>query len=137
MPPRKRIATAPAATEGAKIGEPAPKAIIDTDTASVGIPPQPDYDPREELRAMRKQLETLRHEISAVARSVKGGAMQAARQTEATAKLYPVSSLLAVAAVAGACAFAIAGFRASTPRSRYDRALDEMRDLYDRVRDRL
>lgn len=137
MPPRKRTATAPAATEGAKIGEPVPKAIIDTDTASVGIPPQPDYDPREELRAMRKQLESLRLEISAAARSVKGGAMQAARQTESTVKLYPVSSLLAVAAVAGALAFAIAGLHSSTPRSRYDRALDEMRDLYDRIRDHL
>ncbi|UFS78951.1 MULTISPECIES: hypothetical protein [Rhizobium] len=137
MPPRKRTATAPAVTEGAKIGEPVPKAIVDTSNASVGIPPQPDYDPREEIRALRRQMESLRREISAAARSVKGGAMQAARQTEATVKLYPVSSLLAVAAVAGAFAFAIAGLRSSTPRSRYERALDEMRDLYDRIRDRL
>lgn len=137
MPPRKRTDTAPLVAKGAKIGEPVPKAIVDTNTAVVGIPPQPDYDPREEIGALRKQMEALRQQISDAAQSVKGGARQAARQTEATVKLYPVSSLLAAAAVAGAFAFAIAGLRSSTPRSRYDRALDEVRDLYDRIRDRL
>jgi hypothetical protein len=42
MPPRMDK-TATLVTKGAKIGEPVPRAIVDTNTASVGIPPQPDF----------------------------------------------------------------------------------------------
>ena len=137
MPPRKPAKPAALDTTGAKIASPVPKGVIDTATGEVGVPSQPHYDPHEELGALRKQLETLQKQVSAAAQSVKGGAREAARQSEATVKLYPVSTLVAVAAVVGAVAFAIAGSRAAPARSRYDRALDEMRDLYDKVRDRI
>jgi len=137
MPPRKPAKPAALDTTGAKIASPVPKGVIDTATGEVGVPTQPDYDPREELGAMRKQLEILQKQVSAATQSVKSGARQAARQTEATVKLYPVSTLVAVAAAAGAIAFAIAGTRSAPPRSRYDSALDEIRHLYDKVRDRI
>jgi hypothetical protein len=130
--PRKRTDATSLKTESAKVGDPIPKAIIDTNIAAVGIPPQ---DPRDQIGAMRAQIETLRQQISDVARSVRGEATKAARQTEATVKLYSVSALVAVAVVS-VFAFAVAGLRAAPPRSRYDRALDEMRDLYDQLRNR-
>jgi hypothetical protein len=136
MPPRKPTETAKLESSVTKIGEPVPKAVIDVNTASVGIPPQPNRDPGVELGALRKQVETLQQQVADAAQAVKGGTRQAARQAEATVKLYPVSALLAVAAVASAFAFAIAGRRTAPPRSRYDSALDEARGLYDRVRDR-
>ena len=136
MSPRKRIDAPTLDIGGAKIGEPDPETIVDTDASSRGTPSQPDFDPREELRALRKQIDSLRQQVSAAAQVVKGSAKQAARQTEATVKLYPVSTLVVVAVVSGAFAFTIAGLRAAPPRSRAERVLDEMRALYDRMRDR-
>jgi ElaB/YqjD/DUF883 family membrane-anchored ribosome-binding protein len=137
MPPRKPTKPSALDTTGAKIASPVPKGVIDTATGEVGVPTQPDDDPHEELGALRRQVETLQKQVSAATLGIKGGAREAARQTEATVKLHPVSTLVAVAAVVGAIAFAIAGSRSTPPRSRYDRALDEMRDLYDKVRDRI
>jgi hypothetical protein len=114
-----------------------PKGVVDTATGKVGVPVQPDHDLHEELGALRKQLETLQKQVTSVAQGIKGGARVAARQTEATVKLYPVSTMVAVAAAVGAIAFALASSRSAPPRSRYDRAFDEMRDLYDRVRERI
>ena len=57
------------------------------------------------------------------------------RQTEAAVKLYPASTLLLVAAVAGALAFAVR--RAALPRHRPPPALRELRDLYDTIRERI
>jgi hypothetical protein len=136
MPPRKEK-TVTLVTEGAKIGEPVPRAIVDTNTASVGIPPQPDFNPAEEISALRQQVDTLRKQLAEAAGTAKVSAKAAARQTQATVKLYPVSSLFAVAAVAGAFAFAVAGLRSTRSRTRYDSTLDDLRDLYDRVRDRI
>jgi hypothetical protein len=137
MPPRKPTKITTLDTTAAKIGEPVPKGIVDIDTASLGIPPQPDLGPREELSALRKQVDVLRRQVDDAAQAAKVGARQVARRTDATVKLYPVSTLVTVAAVAGAFAFAVAGLRAAPPRSHSDRALDEMRDLYDRIRGRL
>jgi hypothetical protein len=136
MPPRKDK-TATLLTQGAKIGEPVPRAVVDTNTASVGIPPQPDFNPAEEIGALRRQVETLREQLASAAHRTKVSAKQVARDTEATVKLYPVSSLVAVAAVAGAFAFAVAGLRSVPSRTRYERTLDDLRDLYDRIRDRI
>jgi len=119
-------------TTGAKIGEPVPKAIIDTNTASVGIPRQSDQGLREELSALRQQIDALQQQVFHGARAAKGGARKAVRQTQAAVKLYPASSLLLVATVAGALAFA--GRRASVPRHRHQAALREVRDFYDRIR---
>ncbi|EJT02213.1 hypothetical protein [Rhizobium sp. CCGE 510] len=135
MPRRKSNETATLDTKGAKIGEPVPKAIIDMKTASVGIPPQPDQELREELSALRQQIDVLQQQLFDGARSLKGGARKAIRQTEAAVKLYPASTLLFVAAVAGALAFA--GRRASLPRHRHQSALREFRDLYDTIRERI
>jgi hypothetical protein len=135
MPPRKRT-TATLDTKGAKIGEPIAKAIVDTNTASLGIPPQPAYDPTEEINALRKQIDLLRKQVADATQAVKSGASQAARKTQATAALYPMSTLIATVAVIGAFAFALSARRATSPRSRYDLALAEMRDLFDRARDR-
>ena len=84
MSPRKRIDAPTLDIGGAKIGEPDPETIVDTDASSRGTPSQPDFDPREELRALRKQIDSLRQQVSAAAQVVKGSAKQAARQTEAT-----------------------------------------------------
>ncbi|AXA43372.1 hypothetical protein [Rhizobium leguminosarum] len=137
MPPRKSAKSATLEAAGPKIGSPVPKGIVNTATGEVGAAVQSAYDPGEEFAAVRKQLETLQKQVSDAAQTIKSGARKAARQTEATVKLYPVSTMIAVAAAVGAIAFAIAGSRSAPPRSRYDRALDEMRDLYDRVRDRI
>lgn len=134
--PAKKTITKPLVAEGAKIGEPVPRAIVHTNTASVGIPPQPEFNPEKEIGALRKQLETLHQQVAAASLAVKGGARQAARQTEATVKLYPLSSLGAVAAVAAVFVFAITGRQTSPKRSRYDRSLEDLRDLYDSVRGR-
>ncbi|MBX5156840.1 hypothetical protein HJB89_06800 [Rhizobium sp. NZLR8] len=134
MPRRKSTETMTLDTNGAKIGEPVPKAIIDTNTASVGIPRQPDQGLREELSALRQQIDALQRQVFDGARSLKGGARKAKRQTEAAVKLYPASTLILVAAVAGA--FAFAGHRASLPRHRHQ-SLRELRDLYDAIRERI
>ena len=136
MPPRKDK-TATLVTEGAKIGEPVPRAIVDTNTASVGIPPQADFNPDEEISALRQQVDALRKQLAEAAGGAKASARVAARQTQATVKLYPVLSLFAVAAVAGAFAFAVAGLRTTPARTRYESTLDDLRDLYGRVRDRI
>ncbi|MBY3045834.1 hypothetical protein [Rhizobium leguminosarum] len=135
MPRRKSTETTTLDTKGAKIGEPVPKAVIDTNTASVGVPRQSDHDLAEELGALRKQIGTLQQQVLDAARSAKGSAGKAMRQTEAAVKLYPASTLLLVAAVAGALAFA--GRRAALPRHRPPLALRELRDLYDTIRERL
>ncbi len=93
-------------------------------------------DAEEEIGALRKQLETLQKQVAVAAQAVKGGTREAVRQTEATVKLYPASSLLVVAAVAGAFAIIVAGLRSPPPRSRYDGTMEDLRDLYDRLRDR-
>ncbi|MCA2406443.1 hypothetical protein [Rhizobium leguminosarum] len=135
MPRRKSTETTTLDTKGAKIGEPVPKAVIDTNTASVGVPRQSDHDLAEELGALRKQIGTLQQQVLDAARSAKGSAGKAMRQTEAAVKLYPASTLLLVAAVAGALAFA--GRRAALPRHRPPLALRELRNLYDTIRERL
>lgn len=136
MAPRKDK-HASLATEGAKIGEPVPRAIVDTNTASVGIPPQPAFNSVEEISALRQQVDTLRKQLAQAALNAKASAKVAARQTHATVKLYPMSSLFAVAAVAGAFAFAVAGLRSTPTRTRHESTLDDLRDLYDRIRDRI
>ncbi|RFB88410.1 hypothetical protein B5K11_23185 [Rhizobium leguminosarum bv. trifolii] len=135
MPRRKSNETATLDTKGAKIGEPVPKAVIDINTASVGVPRQADQDLREELSALRQQIDSLQQQILDGVRSVKGGAGKAMRRTEAVVKLYPASTLLLVAAVAAA--FACAGRRASLPRPRHQSALREVRDFYDTIRARI
>ncbi|MGO7153357.1 hypothetical protein [Rhizobium leguminosarum] len=135
MPRRKSTETTTLDTKGAKIGEPVPKAVIDTNTASVGVPRQSDHDLAEELGALRKQIGTLQQQVLDAARSAKGSAGKAMRQTEAAVKLYPASTLLLVAAVAGALAFA--GRRAALTRHRPQPALRELRDLYDSIRERM
>lgn len=122
--------------DGAKIGEPVPRGFVDTSSGSVGIQPLPEFDAQEEISTLRRQLEIVRQQLADAAGAVKGGAQQVARQTEATVKLYPVSTLVTVAALAGAFAFAVAGLRAVPERSRYDRTLNDLREMYDRVRDR-
>jgi hypothetical protein len=47
-----------------------------------------------------------------------------------------VSTLIATVTVVGAFALALSARRATAPRSRYDLALAEMRDLFDQARDR-
>ncbi|MGO6969732.1 hypothetical protein [Rhizobium leguminosarum] len=135
MPRRKSTETTTLDTKGAKIGEPIPKAVIDTNTASVGVPRQSDHDLAEEVGALRKQIGTLQQQVLDAARSAKGSAGKAMRQTEAAVKLYPASTLLLIAAVAGALAFA--GRRAALPRRRPQPALRELRDLYDTIRERI
>ncbi|EJC83599.1 hypothetical protein Rleg4DRAFT_6653 [Rhizobium leguminosarum bv. trifolii WSM2297] len=135
MPRRKSTETMTLDTQGAKIGEPVPKAVIDTNTASVGVPRQPDHGLQEELNTLRQQIDALQQQILDGARSVEAGARKAMRQTEATVKLYPVSTLLIVAAAVGA--FAFAARSASPPRRRHQPALRELRDLYETIRERI
>ncbi|MGR8927559.1 hypothetical protein ACU8MB_27990 (plasmid) [Rhizobium leguminosarum] len=135
MPRRKSTETTTLDSRGAKIGEPVPKAVIDTNTASVGVPRQPDHDLGEELSVLRKQIGALEQQVLGAARSAKGSAGRAMRQTEAAVKLYPASTLLLVAVIAGALAFA--GRRAALPRHRPQPALRELRDLYDSIRGRV
>jgi hypothetical protein len=135
MAPRKTTDTTTLDIAGAKIGEPA-KTIVERSKASAGVPAQADFNAEREIGALRTQLEVMQKQLSAAAYAAKGGAKEAARQTQATVKLYPVSTLVAVAAIAGAFAFAVAGLRSSPTRSRYDWSVDDLRDLYDRLRDR-
>ena len=135
MPPSKRSTTTTLDTTAAKIGEPIRKAILDTDTGSFGVQIEPDYDPQAEIGALREQIATLREQLADAADAVKGGARRVIRQTEGTAKLYPVSTVAAVAAATAAFVLIVAGLRA-TPEPRHERMLDEMRDLYGRVRGR-
>lgn len=131
MPPRKRGTTTLEASE-TKIGEAVPKAVIDTAKSAVGIPPH--ADPVEEIAAMRSQLEALREQISETASKVGDGAKQAARHIEGTAKLYPMSSVLAVAGLTALIVFAVTGVRSAPPRSRSERMLEDLQDLSERAR---
>ncbi len=90
MPPRKSTATKTLDTTGAKIGEPVPKAIIDTNTASVGVPRQAESDLQEDLSALRKQIDALQQRVANAAQSAKGNAGDAMRQTQAAVKRHPV-----------------------------------------------
>jgi hypothetical protein len=134
--PAKTNGTAALISDGAKLGEPVPRAIVDTNSASVGIPPQPEANAEEQIGALHKQLDALRQQISDAASKIKGGVRQVGRQTEASVKLYPLSGLMTVAAIAGAVALVIAGLRSSPPRSRYGGMLDEIGTLYGKLRDR-
>jgi hypothetical protein len=133
MPPRKRGTTTLEASE-TKIGEAVPKAVIDSAKASVGIPPH--VYPVEEVAAMRSQLEALREQISDMASRIGDGARQTARQVEGTAKLYPMSSVLAVAGLTAVFVFAVTGICSGPPRSRSERILEDVQDLYERARRR-
>jgi len=119
------------ADDSVKIGEPIPRGVVDTSATS-----RAEFDVEQEIGALRNELEIVRRHIADAAGAVKGGARQVARQTEATVKLYPVSTLVTVAALAGAFAFAVAGLRAGPSRSRYDRTTNDLRELFERVRDR-
>jgi len=121
--------------DGAKIGEPVPRGVIDTG-ASGGNQSLADFDAQKEIGALRRELESVRQQLATATGTVKDGARQVARQTEATVKLYPLSTLVTVATLAGAFAFAIVGLRAGPSRSRYERTLDDLRDMYGKVRDR-
>jgi len=118
-------------SEGARLGEPVPRAVIDKATASVGIPPQPDFNAGEEIDILRKRLEDLRQHMAS------DGARQAALQTEVGVKLYPMSSLLAAAAATAAFTLAIVGLFPRSRRTRYERISDDLRGVFDSVRDRL
>ncbi|MDC7744669.1 hypothetical protein [Rhizobium binxianense] len=134
MPRRKSTGTTTLDTKGAKIGEPVPKAVIDIVTASVGIPRQPHHGLHEELNTLRQKIDALQKQVLTAARSVKGGAGEAMRQTEAAVKLYPASTILLVAAAAGALAFAA---RRASSRHRHQSVLRGVTDLYDTIRERI
>ena len=75
-------------SEGAKLGEPVPRAIVDINTASVGIQPQPEFNAQEELSFLRNQLENIKQQLADATGTVKGGARRAVKQTQATVKLH-------------------------------------------------
>lgn len=124
------------ADDSAKIGEPIPRGVVDPSVPVGGVQSGAEFDVEQEIGALRNEMEVVRRHIADAAGAVKGGARQVARQTEATVKLYPVSTLVTVAALAGAFAFAVAGLGAGPSRSRYDRTTDDLRELFERVRDR-
>jgi hypothetical protein len=133
MPPRKRGSTTLEASE-TKIGEAVPRAVIDTVNEVVGVSPQ--INPVEEIAEVRGQLETLRSQIADATAKIGSGARQAGRQAEASAKLYPMSSVLAVAGLAALFVLAVTGLRSAPSRSRSQQMLDGLQDLYDRTRGR-
>ncbi|MBX4909895.1 hypothetical protein HJA82_21305 [Rhizobium bangladeshense] len=135
MPRRKNNVGTTLDTEGAKIGEPVPKAIIDINTASVGVPRQAEQDLRTELGALRQQVDRLQQQVISAGRSAKGGARNAVRETEALVKHYPLSTFALMAAVAGLLTFA--SRQLSPPRHRESSALRDLRDFYDRMRERI
>lgn len=135
MPRRKSSETTNLETSGAKIGEPVPKAIIDVNTASVGIPRQPEEDLRAELSSLRKQIGMLQQQVLGAGRLAKDRAGKAIHQTEAVVKHHPLSTVLLVAAVAGV--FAFASYHVSSQRRREPSALRDIRDFYDRMRERI
>jgi ElaB/YqjD/DUF883 family membrane-anchored ribosome-binding protein len=134
---RKPTVTKTLDTKGEKIGEPMAKEIVEPSKDSSGIPAQTGFNAHSEIGKLRTELDAMQEQLAAVAESVKAEARQVARQTEATVKLYPVSSLIAVAAVAGVFALAVAGRRVTPARSRYETTMDDIRDLYDKLRDRM
>lgn len=136
MAPRKSSETETLLdVNGPAIGEPVSKAEIEESRAETGIPRQAGYNAEEELGVLRRELAALQKTVTGMAASAKAGAVEAARQTEATVKLYPVSSLVATAAVCAAFALALAHLRAP-PRSRYDRLVEEFADIAARLRGR-
>ncbi|ANK95224.1 MULTISPECIES: hypothetical protein [Rhizobium] len=135
MPRRKNTVGTTLDTEGAKIGEPVPKAIIDINTASVGVPRQAEGDLHTELSALRQQVDRLQQQVISAGRSAKSGAGKAVRETEALVKHYPLSTVALMAAVAGLLVFA--SRQLSSPRHREPSALRDLRDFYDRMRGRI
>ncbi|MBX4871896.1 hypothetical protein HJA87_20390 [Rhizobium bangladeshense] len=132
MPRRKSTETMTLDTEGAKIGEPVPKAIIDVNTASVGVPRQAEHDLRTELSALRKQIDTLQQQVMNAGQSAKGGAGKAIRQTEALVKHHPLSTFVFMAVAAGL--FVVASHQLSPSRRRRPSAVRDLGDFYDRLR---
>lgn len=127
MPPRKR-GTSNLEASDTKIGDAVPKAVIDTAKEVVGVPAQ--ISPVEEIAEVRGQIEALRGQIAKIG----GGARQAVRQTEAAAKSYPKTSVLVVAAISALVVLAVTGIGSAPKRTRSERILDELQDLYDRAR---
>ncbi|ANL56931.1 membrane protein [Rhizobium phaseoli] len=132
MPRRKTNEMPTLDTTGAKIGEPVPKAIIDVNTASVGIPRQPEEDLRAELSALRRQLETLQQQILDAGQLAKDSASQAIRQTETVVKQYPLSTVALMVAVVGL--LALGSRQVLAPRRREPSVLHDLRDYFDRAR---
>ncbi|WP_064685552.1 hypothetical protein [Rhizobium bangladeshense] len=132
--PRRKNSETTLDTRRAKLGEPVPKAIIDTNTASVGVPRQPEEDLRVELSTLRKQIDMLQQQVLEAGRSAKDSAGKAIHQTEAVVKHYPLAMVMLVAAVAGV--FAFASHHVASPR-REPSALRDVRDFYDRMRQRI
>jgi hypothetical protein len=130
--PRKK--TMGLITSAADIGEPVPLGIVDTVRESVGVLPQPDLEPHKQVQALRSQIDGLRQSL---ADAVGGGAREIARQAKGTAKLYPVSTVLTVAAISALFVVAVSAVTAAPERSRYDRRLADLREIYGRIRDRL
>ncbi len=120
----------------AKIGEPVPRGKVDTSTAEVGVPIEPGFDAKDEIGQLRRQVEALHEQVFNLAGTMKSGARHVARRTEATVKLHPLSTLIAIAAIVGTVAFTVAGAKSLPKRSRYDKTLDELRDAYGRMRER-
>ncbi|MBX4950050.1 hypothetical protein [Rhizobium binae] len=135
MPRRKNTLGTTLDTEGAKIGEPVPKAIIDINTASVGVPRQAEDDLRTELSALQQQVDRLQQQVINAGLSAKSGAGKAARQAGALAKHHPLSAFALTAAVAGVLAFASRQF--SPPRRRAPSGLRDLGHLYERMRERI
>ncbi|ABC94147.1 hypothetical protein RHE_PF00257 (plasmid) [Rhizobium etli CFN 42] len=135
MPRRKNTVGTTLDTEGAKIGEPVPKGIVDINTAAVGVPRQAEDDLRTELSALRQQVDRLQQQVISAGRSAKVGAGKAVLETEALVKHYPLSTFVLMAAIAGLSVFA--SRQLSSPRQRGPSALRDLRDFYDRMRERI
>lgn len=133
MPPRKT--TTDLRAETAAIAEEVPESAIEATRAETGIPAEAGY--AAELSDLRAQMSALNEQIAALAENAKKMTVRLARQGEATVKLYPVSSLLTVAAIAAAVGLALAGARSQPPRSRYERSRDDVADFVEALRARL
>lgn len=133
MPPRKTNEMPTLGATGAKIGEPVPKAIIDVNTASVGVPRQPEEDLRAELSALHRQLETLQQQILDAGQSAKNSASKAILQTETVVKQYPLATVALMAAFGGL--LALASRQVLAPRHREPSILRDFRDYFDRARE--
>ncbi|KAA0690924.1 hypothetical protein DTW90_28895 [Neorhizobium sp. P12A] len=133
MPPRKT--TTDLRAETAAIAEEVPESAIEATPIETGIPGHAGYE--AELSDLRAQMSALNEQIAALAENARKKTVHLARQGEATVKLYPVSSLLTVAAIATAVGFALAGGRSQPPRSRYERSRDDVADFVEALRARL
>lgn len=135
MPPRKRSADGQALQEAAAVtSKPAKRARAAM--AAVDKATQAESTAEQQVAVLRKEIDQLAKTVAAAARTAKTEAIQTARKAEATAKLYPLSSLLAVGAVAAALAFAISGLRSQPPMTRYQRAREDLEDLVASLRNR-